>query len=282
MEENFNRVWLWLQTHGLTVLLILVGSVVTYFILEWVIRLVVGRIQLLDELNSSELDKRTQTIGSVLHSVGVVVIVVTAVLMILPEFGVDITPVLASVGIVGLAVGLGAQTMVKDVISGMFILIENQYTVGEVVEIQGVTGTVEEITLRVTAVRDATGTLHTIPMGEIRKVANKSRDWSRAIVDVSITYEEEVDEALKALQEIAAALQQEPEFKNVLLEEPIVTGIEGLEDWAVRLRLMVKTSPDNQWNVQRWLRRQIRQQFEQKGIELAFLGREATNMGKTK
>lgn len=281
MEEEFNRLWLWLQLHGLAVLLILIGSLIAYFLWERVIRLLVRRVQSLDGVEDSDLDKRTQTIGKVLHSAGIVVILVTAVLMILPEFGIDITPVLASVGIVGLAAGLGAQTLVKDFISGLFILIENQYTVGEVVEIQGVTGTVEDITLRVTAVRDVTGALHMIPMGEIRQVANKSRDWSRAIVDVNITYEEDVDEAVKALQAIARALQEESEFGEILQEEPVVTGIEGLEDWAVRLRLMVKTTPNAQWDIQRWLRHQIRYDFEQRGIELAFPRREVMIMNAT-
>lgn len=270
MEEELNQIWIWLQTNGVNILFISIGAIVVYFIWEWVIRLIVRRIQALDDVDNSELDKRSQTIGNVLHSAGIVIILVTAVLMILPEFNINIAPVLASVGVVSLALGLGAQTMVKDVISGMFILFENQYTVGDVVEIQGVTGTVEEVTLRVTVIRDLTGTLHTIPMGEIRKVANKSRDWSRAIVDVSITYEEDVDKALAALQTIAAELQNDPEFGQTLQEDPVVTGVEGLEDWAVRLRIMVKTNAGAQWDVQRWLRRQIRQDFERDGIELAF------------
>ena len=270
MEEEFNQIWTWLQTNGINVLLIAIGAVVVYFIWEWVIRLIVRRIQALDDVDNSELDKRSETIGNVLHSAGIVVILVTAVLMILPEFNINIAPVLASVGVVSLAIGLGAQTMVKDVISGMFILFENQFTVGDVVEIQGVTGTVEEVTLRVTVIRDVTGTLHTIPMGEIRQVANKSRDWSRAIVDVSITYDEDVDKAVAALNMVATELQNDPEFGQTLQEDPVVTGVEGLEDWAVRLRIMVKTNAGAQWDVQRWLRRQIRQDFEQQGIELAF------------
>ena len=242
MEEELNQIWTWLQTNGINVLLIAIGAVVVYFIWEWVIRLIVRRIQALDDVDNSELDKRSETIGNVLHSAGIVVVLVTAVLMILPEFNINIAPVLASVGVVSLALGLGAQTMVKDVISGMFILFENQYTVGDVVEIQGVTGTVEEVTLRVTVIRDLTGTLHTIPMGEIRQVANKSRDWSRAIVDVSITYDEDVDEAVAALNMIATELQNDAEYGPTLQEDPVVTGVEGLEDWAVRcvsLRIMV-------------------------------------------
>ncbi len=270
MQEEINRVWLWLQENGFTVLIIIIVSVVAYVVWERMVRLIVRRIQALDDVEDSELDKRTETIGTVLHSAGIVAILTTAVLMLLPLFGINIAPILASVGIAGLAAGLGAQTLVKDIISGMFILVENQFTVGEVVEINGVTGTVEEMTLRITAVRDIRCAIHTIPMGEIRQVANKSRHWARAIVDVSITYDEDVDEAVKLLNEIASALMAAETVNESLLEEPVVTGIEGLEDWAVRLRLMVKTKPGAQWEIQRWLRRQIRIEFEKRDIALAF------------
>ncbi len=268
--EDIDRIWLWVQTNGITVLLILVGSVIAYFIWERILRLIIRRIEALDEVDDSELDRRSRTIGNVLHSAGVIVILATAVLMILPELGVNIAPLLASVGIVSLALGLGAQTMVKDVISGMFILMENQYAVGDIIEVQGTIGTVENITLRITIIRDITGAVHTIPMGDIRKVANKSRDWSRAIVEVGITYDEDVDNAITSLQTINRKLHNDPTFKDILLEEPVVTGVEGLDDWAVRLRVMVKTVPGEQWNVQRWLRRQIRQDFAQDGIDIAF------------
>lgn len=270
MEQGISRPVLWLQEHGLSIVLVLVVAILAYAVWELAIKQVTRRIQSLDDVDGSELDKRTETIGDVLHSTGIVIIIGTAVLMILPELGIDITPVLASVGIAGLAAGLGAQTLVKDVISGIFVLIENQYTVGDTVTLEGVTGSVEEMTLRITAVRDIEGTLHIIPNGEIRQVANKSRDWSRAIVDVNVTYDEDIDEAIKALQAVAQRLQEEDTFSGQLLDEPFVTGVEGLEDWAIRLRLMVKTVPGLQYEVQRWLRRQIRLNFEQKQIDLAF------------
>ena len=191
-------------------------------------------------------------------------------MMILTEMGVAITPVLASVGFVGLAFGLGAQTLVKDMIAGLFILIEDQYTVGDVAEIGGITGTVEHMTLRATELRDLYGTVHVIPNGEIRIVANKSRDWSRAIVDVNVTYDEDVDTAVQTLQEIGEAMAQDETMAPLLQEPAMVTGVEGLENWAVRLRIMVKTLPNAQWEVQRYLRRQIRLIFAEKGLELAF------------
>lgn len=268
---NFNEQALtWLREHGLTILLIVVVSVLAYYLLGVLTRTLSRRIQALDDVEDSELDRRTKTIFRVVHSTGVVVIISTAIMMILTELGVAITPVLASVGFVGLAFGLGAQTLVKDMIAGLFILIEDHYTVGDVVEIGGITGTVEHMTLRATEMRDLYGTVHIIPNGEIRVVANKSRDWSRAIVDVSVTYEEDVDTAVQTLQEIGEAMA-EHKMMGLLLQEPaVVTGVEGLEDWAVRLRIMVKTMPNAQWEVQRYLRRQIRIIFAEKGLELAF------------
>lgn len=269
--DNFNeQIVTWLREHGLTILLILVVSVAVYYLLGVTTKALSRRIQALDDEDDSEMDRRTRTIFRVIHSTGAVIIVTTAILMVLTELGVAITPVLASVGFVGLALGLGAQTLVKDMIAGLFILIEDQYTVGDVAEIGGITGTVEHMTLRATELRDLYGSVHIIPNGEIRIVANKSRGWSRAIVDVSVTYDEDVDTAVQTLQEIGEAMAKD-ETMAVLLQEPMtVTGVEGLEDWAVRLRIMVKTLPNAQWEVQRYLRRQIRIVFAEKGLELAF------------
>lgn len=269
--ENFDeQIITWLSEHGSTILLILVVSAVAYYLLGVTTRVLSRRIQALDDVEDSELDRRTKTIFRVIHSTGAVIIVSTAIMMLLTELGVAITPVLASVGFVGLAFGLGAQTLVKDMIAGLFILIEDQYTVGDVAEIGGITGTVEHMTLRATELRDMYGTVHIIPNGEIRIVANKSRDWSRAIVDVGVTYDEDVDTAVQTLKEIGAVMAEDKMMSLLLQETPVVTGVEGLEDWAVRLRIMVKTLPNGQWEVQRYLRRQIRLVFDEKGLDLAF------------
>ncbi|MCA9953434.1 MAG: mechanosensitive ion channel family protein [Ardenticatenaceae bacterium] len=260
----------WLREHGLVIFITLVVAVIAYYLVGILTRAISRRIQSLDDVEDSELDRRTKTIFRVIHSTGVVIIISTAIMMILTELGVAVTPVMASVGFVGLAFGLGAQTLVKDMIAGLFILIENQYTVGDVVEIGGITGNVEQMTLRATALRDLYGTVHVIPNGEIRIVANKSRDWSRAIVDVGVTYEEDVDTAVQTLQEIGDALAADEAMALLLQETAVVTGIEGLDQWAVRLRIMVKTLPNAQFEVQRYLRRQIRLVFAEKGIELAF------------
>ena len=269
--ENFSeQAGTWLRSHGITILIILLVSFIAYYLLGITTKALSRRIQAMDDVEDSELDRRTKTIFRVIHSTGVVIIIGTATMMILTEMGVAITPVLASVGFVGLAFGLGAQTLVKDMIAGLFILIEDQYTVGDVAEIGGITGTVEHMTLRATELRDLYGTVHVIPNGEIRIVANKSRDWSRAIVDVNVTYDEDVDTAVQTLQEIGEAMAQDETMAPLLQEPAMVTGVEGLENWAVRLRIMVKTLPNAQWEVQRYLRRQIRLIFAEKGLELAF------------
>jgi small conductance mechanosensitive channel len=269
--ENFNeQALIWLRGQGLAILLILIVSVVVYYLLGVTTKALSRRLQALDSIDDSERDRRTKTIFRVIHSTGAVIIIVTTILMVLTEVGVAITPVLASVGFAGLALGLGAQTLVKDMIAGLFILIEDQYMVKDVVEIGGITGTVEHMTLRATELRDLYGTVHIIPNGEIRIVANKSRDWSRAIVDVGVTYEADVDTAVQTLQEIGEAMAED-EMMGLLLLEPVnVTGVEGLEDWAVRLRIMVKTLPNAQHEVQRHLRRQIRLTFAEKDLALAF------------
>jgi small conductance mechanosensitive channel len=267
---DFDDVVTWATQSGVRILIIILIAFVAYRLLGVLTRYLSEQVQGLDEVEGSDLDKRTETIFRVIHSSGTVIIVGTGLLMVLTELGVSITPVLASVGVVGLAFGLGAQTLVGDMISGLFILMENQYTVGDTVELGGIIGTVEEMTLRATIIRDVRGAIHFVPNGEIRIVGNRSRDWSRAIVDVGITYAEDVDSALTTLREIANTLFSDEEQGVLLLEEPTVTGVEGLEDWAVRLRIMVRTKPEQQWGVQRYLRRQIHLVFAEKGIDLAF------------
>lgn len=268
--EELTRIWEWLQEHGVAILLIIICSFLAFALLKYLIRLVTKRVQSLDNVKGSDLDRRTETISNVLYSTGVALILGIATLMILTEFGVPVAPLLASVGVASIALGLGAQTLVKDVLNGFFFLVENQYTVGDVIEINGVSGTVEEMNLRITAVRDLNGTFHIIPNGEIRQVANKTRGWSRAVVDVGITYDEDVDTAVQVLREIGTAMTDDAEVQGLLLEDPIVTGIEGLDEWAVRVRIMVKTVPGQHWQVQRYMRHQIRHVFSQKQIKIAF------------
>ena len=199
-----------------------------------------------------------------------VLIVGSALLMLLSTFGVDITPLLASVGVAGLAVSLGAQTLIRDLIGGFIILAENQYAVGDSIQVGTVSGKVERLTLRATYVRAIDGYLYIVPNGEVRIVANMTKEWSRALVDVGVAYEEDLDRALRVLTETAEAFAQDPLFGPQLLEPPQVLGPLSLGDWAITVRVMVKTQPGMQWGVARELRKQILAACEREGVTLPY------------
>lgn len=199
-----------------------------------------------------------------------VLLVVSALLMLLSEFGVDITPLLASVGVAGLAVSLGAQTLIKDLIGGLLILIENQYAVGDSILVGDVSGQVEQITLRTTQVRALNGDLYTVPNGEVRVLANQTRDWSRIVVDMGVAYEQDLDRALRILEESAAAFAQEPAFAPDMLEPPQVLGVNSLGDSAAVVRIVVKTQPGKQWAVGRALRKFLLATCEREGVRMPY------------
>ncbi|HIQ01091.1 MAG TPA: mechanosensitive ion channel family protein [Anaerolineales bacterium] len=193
-----------------------------------------------------------------------------ALMMLLSRFGVDVTPLLTSVGIVGLAVGLGAQTLIKDLIGGLLILIENQYAVGDSIQVGEISGRVERLTLRATYLRDVQGRLHIIPNGEVRIVSNMTKEWSRALVEVGVAYEEDLDRVLDVLGRVAETFAQESEVAPLLLEPPQVVGPVSLGDWAVTVRVMVKTQPGQHWEVARALQRRILAACEREGITLPY------------
>jgi small-conductance mechanosensitive channel len=195
-----------------------------------------------------------------------VVIIGAAILMLLSDFDIDITPLLASAGVAGLALSLGAQTFIKDLIGGFFVLVENQYAVGDTIQVGSLTGQVEHLTLRTTTVRGADGQLHVIPNGEVRIVSNLTKEWSRALVDVGIAYEEDLDRVLGVLGDAAASFALDPAFAPQLLEAPQVLGPMSLGDWAITVRVMVKTRPGKQWEVARELRKRILAVCEREGI----------------
>jgi moderate conductance mechanosensitive channel len=265
---------------GVRILLILLLAYVGALGLRSVSYYAVRRLQAMDGLQGSDFDRRVETVFVVVKRATYVVIAIVAVLMILEEVGVDIRPLLASLGIVGLALGLGAQTLFRDVISGIFILAENHYQVGDVIEIGNKTGTVERMSLRVTRVRDMHGIVHIIPNGEIRTVANRTREWSRAILDIGVTYEDDIELAMRTLEQIGAGLIEDEDAGPMLLESPVVLGVEALEDWQVRLRIMVKTLPNQHFPVQRILRRRIQRVFAEKGISLAVPRQEVVLLGR--
>lgn len=214
--------------------------------------------------------QRTQTMAQLARNVAMVAFVVIGVLTVLNIF-VPIGPLLASVGVFGLAISFGAQTLVRDVISGFFVLAEGQYGVGDVIRVNGSTaGQVQRMTLRVVVLRDIEGVVHTIPNGEIKEVANLTKGWSRALLHVGVAYGEDVDRVIDLLEEIGRELWEDESWRRLLLEEPEVPGVERFDDSAVVIRIMAKTLPLKQWDVMREMRRRIKNRFDAEDVEIPF------------
>ncbi len=211
-----------------------------------------------------------RTVTSVITSVGVFVIVFIAALEVLSLLGLNLGPMLASAGIAGLAIGFGAQTLVHDFINGFFILLENQFAIGDVVETAGKSGVVERMTMRVVVLRDLDGTMHIIPNGEMKVVSNKTRGWSRAVVDIAVPYTEDVDRALAVVRDEAAQFSTDPRW-GLQLDGPVeVLGVESMNDNSVVIRTLLKTQPGSQWNVAREFRRRLINRFSRETIERPF------------
>lgn len=216
-----------------------------------------------------EQQTKSQTLIAVATHSGQVVIGVVAVFMALRELAFDITPLIASAGIAGLALGLGAQTVIRDFLAGFLIILEDQYAVGDVIKVGEHSGTVERIDLRRTVIRNLEGSLINIPNSEVRIVANMTRGWSRVVLDVEVAYEDDPKKAQQALLQVADHLAKDPEYSLLIVEPPQVLGIESLSAGSLRLRLMVKTQPTKQWAVGRELRARVREAFRTQGINLA-------------
>lgn len=214
------------------------------------------------------LAERTRTITQVLRGVISVTVWTVAFLLALGEFGISLAPLLAGAGVAGVALGFGAQSLVKDCISGLFMLLEDQYGVGDVVDLGEAVGTVEKVSLRVTTLRAADGTVWHVPNGEILRVGNKSQLWSMALLDVTVAPDADLDRARQAILATAAAVCERPEHRDQVLEAPRILGVERLGPEGVTWRLTVKTQPGEQWALLRVLREQIKRQLDDAGVPL--------------
>jgi small-conductance mechanosensitive channel len=229
------------------------------------------------EIPSLRRVQRAETVGALLASVASFSIWTLAGLMALGTLGLDLGPLIAGAGIVGVAVGFGSQNLVRDFISGIFMLMEDQYGVGDVVDAGPATGTVEGVGLRTTRLRDVNGTLWHIPNGEIRRVGNRSQGWARALVDVEVAYSTDLDDATRTIEQVAHDLAADPHWASKILEQPEVWGVEELGPDGIRVRLGAKTRPLEQWKVARELRARLKVAFDQAGIEVS--AQKATTTG---
>ena len=214
---------------------------------------------------------RSETIGQVLRSIAAVAILSIVTLTILGEVGINLGPLIAGAGIAGVALGFGAQTIVRDFLAGMFMLIEDQYGVGDIIDVGDAQGTVEKVSLRTTTVRDVQGTLWHVPNGEIRRIANFSQLWSRALIDIDVAYGADLRFAEGVVQHVADEMWGDPEWGgDEIVDQPEVWGVQNLGADGVTIRLVVKTEPSQQWKVERELRHRIKEAFDEAGIEIPF------------
>lgn len=212
--------------------------------------------------------QRLQTLAQLVRHAGKVVIAFVVGLLILMEAGINPGPILASAGVLGVAVGFGAQALIKDLFAGTFILVENQFQVGDVIRTGEITGEVEKMTLRVTCLRDIHGNYHVIPNGELHTVTNLSKEWARAVIDIDVAYHEDLDRCLAVVQSTADAWTANNPEK--IVDKPEVLGVQALGPSGVTLRLILKTKPLEQWAVERALRKSLKQAFDREGIEIPF------------
>ena len=211
--------------------------------------------------------QQLRTLASVLNSVGIAVILFVAAMQVLPVLGINMGPLLASAGVAGLAIGFGAQTLVHDVINGFFILMENQYNVGDVVRLAGVSGSVESMSLRRTTLRDDTGAVHVIPNSEIKIVSNLTRDWAQTALHISVDYRENSDRIVDLLKQVGNELRNDPRYAESLVADVDVPGIERVAGGEVDYLMLAKTRPGQQYSVSRELRRRIKECFEKNNIQ---------------
>jgi small-conductance mechanosensitive channel len=239
--------------------------------LEWfLLNVLTGKLAQVsrrEEFASQTRAQQLRTVASVVHSLGMFFIFFNSLLQILPVFEIDVKPLLASAGIAGLAIGFGAQTMVHDVINGFLILIENSYGLGDTVKIAGVQGTVEQMSLRKTVLRDESGAVHSVPNSSIQIISNLTRDWAQITLQVSVDYSEPSDKIIGLLKNIATELHHDSTYGNLLVAEPDVPGIDRVNGSEVDYLIVAKVRPGKQFTVKRELRKRIKENFEKNRIK---------------
>ncbi|MCA9394103.1 MAG: mechanosensitive ion channel family protein [Candidatus Omnitrophica bacterium] len=268
-QKYLQAVGEWLITSGLQIVLIMILMVIGLKAAELLSAKLIQWISK-KEADNAELQKRTDTLSSIVRYVLKIGIFVMAGMMILKELGIDIGPILATAGVVGLAVGFGAQKLVEDVISGFFILLEDQIRVGDVVNIADKGGLVEKVTLRMVILRDLAGNVHYVRNGQIGVVTNMTKEYSRYVFDIGVAYREDVDEVIEVIKAVDEELRQDPEFKKDILAPIEILGLDKFDNSAVIIKARTMTKPIKQWAVGREFNKRLKKRFDERDIEIPF------------
>jgi moderate conductance mechanosensitive channel len=266
---NIENIWLSLIRIAVIILVLVVIIIVVRIVSTRLKRYAAKNIP----DNKVDIRKRTYTVNSVISNFIIVTSVFIALLIIAGELNIQITPILASAGVLGIVIGFGAQSLIKDIINGLFILFEQQYQIDDIITIGEVSGVVERVSLRTTVLRDLEGIVHYIPNGEIKTVGNRTQGWARALIEVGVHYSENVDNVTKVLQEVFDEILKDKDYKGFILERPTILGnggIDDLADSAVMFKIICKVVPPHQWDIARQLRKRIKKKFDEKGIEIPF------------
>jgi moderate conductance mechanosensitive channel len=258
----------WCINSGLSILIVIVLSFLAIKAAKSIINGLFSAIK--EEDRGAEAKKRADTLSSLILHLVIVVIVAVAVIMILEKLGLEIGPILAAAGVVGLAVGFGAQHLVQDIISGFFILVDNQVRVGDVVQIAGTGGLVEKVNLRMIMLRDLAGNVHYIRNGQIGTVTNMTKDYSQYVFDIGVAYRENYDDVVRLIKEVDVEMRNDAEFKADILEPIEILGLDQFADSAIIIKARTKTKPIRQWTIGREFNRRLKMKFDENNVEIPF------------
>jgi small conductance mechanosensitive channel len=270
INELQNLATSWLMTSGFKIVIILVGAYVAHIVvLKFTNRLIKNMVA--HNRSSEEArKKREDTLVKIVHGTVHIVLYIIVGLMLLSSIGMDIAPLLAAAGIAGLAFGFGGQYLIKDVISGLFIILENQYRVNDVVCFDGTCGLVEDITLRMTTLRDLDGTVHHVPHGAIIKVSNLSKYYARVNLNLGISYNSDLEKVINVVNRVGNEMSEDPAWKDMIIKPPQFLRVDDFADSAVVIKILGETKPIKQWDVTGELRKRLKIAFDKEGIEIPF------------
>ncbi|MGB7054392.1 MAG: mechanosensitive ion channel family protein [bacterium] len=262
----------WLQIHGIRIAIIVIFGFVGYLIMKRVVPRLIKKTMLMRMKDQPEaaIAKRSKTISYVITNTIGIFIGVLVLFTILGQVGFNIGPALASLGIAGLAISFGAQSLIKDLINGLFILLEDQYGIGDVVRVGGISGLVEEVNLRRTVLRDLDGVVHFIPNSEISIASNLTKEYSRVNMNISVGYGEDLDRVMEITNQVCKHMADEPEWKKKIIKTPQVLRVDALGDSGIEIKILGDTRPSMQWEVMGELRRRIKKEFDKEGIEIPW------------
>lgn len=268
---SYDILWPWLQESGLRIAIIIILAYIIRKLIGLFLEKVVRRLVVSSRFSSKAAEKkREDTIITIVNGTLNVLILLIALLMILEEIGVAIGPLLAAAGIAGLAFGFGGQYLIRDIISGLFIILENQYRVGDVVCFDDTCGLVENISLRMTTLRDLDGTVHHVPHGEVKKVSNLSKGYARVNMDIGISYDSDLEKVEEVVNRVGKDLSEDPEWKDSIIKPPQYLRVDKFADSSIIIKILGETKPMKQWDVAGEMRKRLKTTFDLEGIEIPF------------